>query len=392
MKPRTYILPIALILFSVNTRTPLAGDRGLSNHGSPIPQKNDFNWGLESIRANKNLNQSQQQKEIIVAVIDTGVDKNHEYLKEALWKNLGEVGKDHLGRDKETNGIDDDQNGFVDDFQGWNFTESNNDITDYHGHGTHIAGIISGRHPQNQIRTSLTTQTKLMVLKYYDPSKASVENLRNTIKAIHYAVKMGAHIINYSSGGIEPSRLEQKAIEWANRKNVLFVTAAGNEASNLDEKGYYPADYDLPNILSVTAHDRRYRVLSSSNYGAKTVDIAAPGENILSCLPGSKYGLMTGTSQATAFVSGLAALILAKYSRYLAPFETKHYILESLKREKALMGKTKTEGRIEVLRALSMRGSSADSSGRGIDEQSQKIKEEKLMSLPLIKALNNPFN
>lgn len=327
---------------------------------TPIVPKNDsilFNdpavsksWGLSASQAIKAWNVSQGSKNIIVAVIDTGIDVNHQDLKNNLWKNPGETGRDSLGRDKANNGIDDDKNGFVDDVHGWNFVSNNHRLDDNHGHGTHIAGIIGAEGGNNFGITGVSPRVSLMVLKYYDPA-APGNNLINTVKAIEYAVQMNAHIINYSGGGLEYSSDEFKAVKKAEAKGILFVAAAGNERSNSDISKYYPANYELENIISVTAINPGKQVLNSSNYGSKTVDIAAPGENIYSTAPGNSFFNLTGTSQATAFVSGLAALLMAHNTEFNA-YTVKKYILKTGDESEELKGKTGTSRQLNVFRAL----------------------------------------
>ncbi len=315
-----------------------------------IPAK----WGFTKTQATKAWEISQGSKDIIVAVIDTGADINHRDIAENLWVNPGENGKDSKGRSKASNGVDDDGNGYIDDVNGWNFVANNNNLTDTHGHGTHIAGIVGARGGNGYGISGLSPNVSLMVLKYYDPN---TNNLKNTIKAIKYAVQMKAHIINYSGGGIEFSAEEYASIKQAERRGVLFISAAGNEKSNSDEKGkhYYPADYDLTNIISVTAINEapveKTQVLSSSNYGVSTVDLAAPGENIYSTLPGNAFGLMTGTSQATAFVTGVAALIMA-HNRDFSAIDVKKYILKTGDEHPSLVSKTGSSKVLNSYKAL----------------------------------------
>jgi subtilisin family serine protease len=310
-------------------------------------------WGLKKSDAARAWSVSQGSKDIIVAVIDTGVDEKHEDLVHNLWQNPGETGKDDKGRDKATNGIDDDKNGFIDDVHGWNFVSNNNKLDDNHGHGTHIAGIIGAEAGNGKGIIGISPQVSLMVLKYYDPKVPNTDNLKNTVAAIRYAVRNGAHIINYSGGGTEFSQEEHDAVFSAEKSNVLFVAAAGNEKSNSDKDHYYPADYKLKNIISVTAIDPKTEVLSSSNYGVETVDIAAPGQNILSCLPGNSYGYMTGTSQATAFVSGAAALVMASKGNYKAE-DVKKYILSTGDAQTQLAAKTRTSRQLNLYKALTI--------------------------------------
>lgn len=314
-------------------------------------------WGLKKSDAGRAWAVSRGSKKVIVAVIDTGIDVLHEDLKNNLWKNPGETGLDSKGRDKASNGIDDDGNGFIDDVYGWNFVSNNNRLDDNHGHGTHIAGIIGAEAENKKGISGISPDVSLMILKYYDPKVPNTDNLKNTVASIQYAVKMGAHIINYSGGGTEFSQEEHDAVQAAERKGILFVAAAGNERSNSDEHHYYPADYKLKNIISVTAIDPTTEVLSSSNYGVETVDIAAPGQNILSCLPQSTYGLMTGTSQATAFVSGAAVLVMAHKELYNKAEEVKKYILATGDSSSSLMAKTKTSRQLNLFKSLTIMAS-----------------------------------
>lgn len=320
-------------------------------------------WGLKKSDAARAWSVSQGNKSTIIAVIDTGIDEKHEDLKNNLWTNPGESGLDAKGKDKASNGVDDDQNGFIDDVHGWNFVSGNNRLTDNHGHGTHIAGIIGAEAGNNKGIIGISPNVSLMVLKYFDPKVPNTDNLKNTIASIRYAVKMGAHIINYSGGGTDYSQDEFEAVEMAEKKGVLFVAAAGNERSNSDQHHYYPADYSLKNIISVTAIDPTTEVLSSSNYGILTVDIAAPGQNILSCLPQNSYGLMTGTSQATAFVTGAASLVMSHKNQYFKAAEVKKYILATGDSSTSLMAKTKTSRQLNLFKALTILGSETGFSG-----------------------------
>ncbi|MCC2678028.1 MAG: Serine protease/subtilase [Pseudobdellovibrio sp.] len=320
-------------------------------------------WGLKKSDAARAWSVSQGSKEVIVAIIDTGIDINHEDLKGNLWVNQGESGKDAKGKDKATNGIDDDQNGFIDDVNGWNFVSNNPRLTDNHGHGTHIAGIVGAEAANGKGISGISPKVSLMILKYYDPKVPNTDNLKNTVASIQYAVKMGAHIINYSGGGIEYSQEEFEAVQAAEKKGILFVAAAGNERSNSDQNHYYPADYPLKNIISVTAIDPTTEVLSSSNYGVQTVDIAAPGQNILSCLPNNSYGLMTGTSQATAFVTGAATLIISHKKQYFKAEEIKKYVLATGDTSSSLLAKTKTSRQLNLFKALTILGNETGFSG-----------------------------
>lgn len=309
-------------------------------------------WGLDLTNSQKAWRISRGSKQIIVAIVDTGIDVNHPDIKNNLWTNPGETGKDAKGRNKANNGVDDDGNGYIDDIHGWNFVHNDHNLEDNHGHGTHIAGIVGAEGGNGVGISGVAPRVSLMVLKYYDPKASGMNNLTNTVKAIDYATKMNAHIINYSGGGLEASEVELQAIKKANDKGILFVAAAGNEKSNSDIKKYYPADYDLPNIISVTAIDKGKNILPTSNYGSETVDVAAPGNNIYSTLPSGQYGYMTGTSQATAFVSGVAALVMADNEELKKANRVIKYLTKTGDFDPKLAGKTRYRYRLNSYKAL----------------------------------------
>lgn len=315
------------------------------------PAINSKKWELEKTGALEAWKVSQGSRNIVVAIIDTGCDIYHEDLRNNIWSNPGETGLDEKGRDKSTNGIDDDKNGFIDDVHGWNFVNNSKILTDTHGHGTHIAGII-GAEGNNKGSIGIAPKVSMMILKYYDP-RTPTDNLKNTIAAIKYASKMKANIINYSGGGLEYSEDEKKAIKEAQSAGILFVAAAGNEHSNSDKHKYFPADYGLSNIISVTAINPKTQVLSSSNYGVETVDIAAPGEEIKSTLPNNAYGTMTGTSQATAWVSGAAAVVMA-YKENFSADDTKKYLITTGDGAETLVNKTGTARKLNLYKALTI--------------------------------------
>lgn len=267
-------------------------------------------WGLDQIESKQALHIANDLSEVIVAVIDTGVDVRHSDLAGRIWMNPNE----------KLNGIDDDKNGFVDDISGWSFVDQSNNIVDNHGHGTHVAAIIAGR------ESGVSPNAKIMVLKYTDPKRFDFDASQTTVRAIEYATKMGAHIINYSSGGYSASLEEKEAIRKAAEKGVLFIAAAGNDGLSTDRVPFYPASYGLKNIIAVSAGDSARRLLRLSNYGAKSATIVAPGKDVESALPSEKYGRMSGTSQATAFVSGSASVIMSNFGFQFKPEAVKEQL------------------------------------------------------------------
>lgn len=293
------------------------------------------------------LSPSDRRLVSLIAIIDTGVDLNHRALKRHLWENPGESGLDALGNDRSSNGLDDDGNGYIDDVHGWNFVSNSNDLRDRHGHGTHIAGIIAAPAATGRLNdNTCPSPVRLMILKYFDPFDTNGFNLRNTIQAIRYATRMGAQIINYSAGGFAPNRLEESAIREAGKRGVLLIAAAGNDGLNVDSRGFFPASYDLPNVLSVTAMGADNELLGGSNFGERNVDIAAPGQDIWSSLPGNRFGLMSGTSQATAVVTRLAAHTITMNKERPDPARLRDELLRRGIKDRRLAGKTRYQVRL----------------------------------------------
>lgn len=237
-------------------------------------------------------------KNIVVAVIDTGVDLSNEKFKHFLWENPGEVGLDSLGNDRRTNNIDDDGNGYIDDVNGWNFVDNNSNLKDHFGHGTHVSGLILG-----QDQSVISKNVKLMILKYYDTPKNKKQTpFEFSKKALNYAIKNNANIINYSGGGTLSDAEEYQILKKAESKNIIIIAAAGNEGISLEKSPYYPASYALRNIIGVGSKGPTNDKSSWSNYDKNT--LFAPGENLISDLPEGKKGKMSGTSQATAWLTG----------------------------------------------------------------------------------------
>lgn len=273
--------------------------------------------------------------EVLVAIIDTGVDVQHPALAPFIWKNQGEVGLDSQGRDKSNNGVDDDGNGFIDDVHGFDFNTKRGAVKDLNGHGTHIAGIIAAR-----LKTAGIENVKFMVLNYYRDGIDGPTALHNSIECVRYAIQMNAKIINYSGGGLYPNPRERQIFMEAERRGILVVAAAGNEASNSESSPFFPANYGFSNILSVTAVDgASLRILPSSNYGKRSVHVAASGKDIRSTLPGGLYGTMTGTSQATAVVTGHAIRAYLQGDRP-SPEMVMEMVLASSSPQRGLAGKT----------------------------------------------------
>ena len=235
---------------------------------------------------------------VVTAVIDTGVDYRHQDLAANIWSNADEVAG---------NGIDDDRNGYVDDTRGWDFANNENDPMDDNGHGTHVAGTIGAVGNNGVGVTGVAWSALIMPLKFLDKSGSGA--LSDAIEAINYARVNGAKVINASWGGGAFSSALQSAITQYQQAGGIFVAASGNEGSNNSTTPSYPANY--AGVISVGASTRSDALASFSNFGTN-VQIVAPGQSILSTLPGNAYGTLSGTSMATPHAAGAIALLGGK--------------------------------------------------------------------------------
>ncbi len=311
-------------VFADNTQAVLPFDEQVLTSSSwGINPNNEANINLLS--AWKNF---KQKKDVVVAVIDTGIDNTHPLIAKNIVVEEGSLSEKNYGVD---------------------FSNGNTERTpiDTEGHGSHIAGIIR----------SIFPNVKILALKYFRPTASGEESVNATVRAIRYAIDHNVDIINYSAGGAGAASAELAVLKEAERKGILVVAAAGNKSANLDVKGqeFYPASYRLNNIVTVTAYDESLSTLDSSNYGASSVDISAPGYRIKSALNNGRVGFLTGTSQATAFVTGVAALIKAKFPT-LPMAKIKTIIKNSARKEASLVGKCNTNGRLDAGAALELAG------------------------------------
>lgn len=252
-------------------------------------------WGLDLMHVRSNS--STVQTKIKVAVIDTGVDFHHEDLAPQISVNINEI---------EDNGLDDDKNGYIDDVFGWNALDSDNNPNDFHHHGTHVAGIIGARTGNDLGIEGASNNLEIIPIRFIGQDGGTTES---AIIAFDYAIARGAKIVNASWGGGSDSPLLKKVFERSRDLGILVIAASGNDTENNDELPTYPASFELDNIISVAATDLKGELASFSNWGPKTVDIAAPGESILSTLPRNRYGFLEGTSMATPYIVGVAAEI-----------------------------------------------------------------------------------
>jgi len=314
-----------------------------------IPNDADFSmqWGLNStndsdIDAPEAWDVTTGNSSVVIAVIDSGVDYNHPDLQNQIWSNPNEI---------PNNGRDDDANGFIDDVRGWDFATNDNDPMDEHNHGTHVAGVIGAQTNTNPSQgiAGINWNVQIMPLKFMNAQGAGSTSA--AIQAIDYAVANGAVVSNNSWGGGGFSQALFDAIQAANRQNHLFVAASGNEGIDTDATPHYPSSYNLPNIISVAASDMQDQLATFSNFGARTVDLAAPGFQIHSTIRQGAYAAFSGTSMASPFVSGVAGLILSQNSS-LTVTQLKAAILDNVDPVGGLSGQVATGGRLNAFTSV----------------------------------------
>lgn len=239
-------------------------------------------------------------RQIKIAVIDTGVDYTHEDLKNNIMINEAELNG--------TEGVDDDGNGYVDDVYGYDFANNDADPMDGHGHGTHCAGVIGAEHNSTGI-AGVMANVQILPVQFL--SKSGGGTLEGALKAIDYATSRGVNVMSNSWGGGGRSQALFEAIVRAEKAGIVFVAAAGNERNDNDAKAVYPANYKVANVISVGAMDGKGKKASFSNYGKTTVHVFAPGVDIYSTVTKNRYQKMSGTSMACPHVSGVVGLVMS---------------------------------------------------------------------------------
>lgn len=262
---------------------------------------------IQLIKASDAWDSVPSGKPLLVGVTDTGVDTSHIDLRNVIWNNPGETGSDGQGQDKRTNKIDDDGNGFIDDWYGWDFVGSNGQQGDNsplpgNPHGTHVSGIIAAAHNNAEGIAGVASNVRILPVKIGADDQFS-NSISHSADAILYAASMGALVINCSFGSASSSFADIKVIREATALGALIIGAAGNDGQDL---AYYPAAYEQ--VVSVAATDFNDRVAAFSNVH-QTIDVCAPGVSILSTVPNNRYESYNGTSMAAPVVAGLAAMV-----------------------------------------------------------------------------------
>ena len=284
-------------------------------------------------------------KSVLGAIIDTGVDRNHEDLKANMWTNPGEIAG---------NGKDDDGNGFIDDAHGWDFVNNDNNPYDDHSHGTHCAGSIGGVGNNGKGVVGVAWNLSMVGIKFLSGSGGGATS--DAIKSVAYATKIGVDFTSNSWGGGGSSTSLKRAIEEAGKKGIGFIAAAGNHNGNNDSRPSYPASYDLDNVIAVGSHDHRGNKAGSSCYGKKSVDLFAPGVNIHSTVPGNRYATYSGTSMATPHVAGAYALVQSLNPDWTCK-QIKETLMNSTDEEAGLKERCVTGGRLNAFQGSSDRTS-----------------------------------
>lgn len=336
-----YIIPIKSVpddpFFNMQWGLNNSGGSGLNDADIDAPEAWDFSDG---------------GREVVIAVIDTGVDYTHEDLAGNIWQNPHEI---------PGNNMDDDGNGYIDDVMGWDFVdrasgnpdedykEPDNDPLDMHGHGTHVAGIIAAVKNNGKGIAGVAYNSRIMAVRaaYMDESGEGILESVDAAQAILYAAENGAEVINISWGDYVESTLISDAIDMASSMGAIICASAGNDSTG---SRIYPAASDNPAIIAVGATDRYDNRAIFSNYG-NWIHVSAPGRDIYSTKPGNTYGSLSGTSMATPHVSALAAMIISAFPG-ISPLEVKARIMNSADVLGSLEDKNISSSRINAYVAL----------------------------------------
>ncbi len=303
-------------------------------------------YGLKQIDAPEAWDKTTGSDSVVVGVIDTGVDWTHPDLAGNIWTNPGEIAG---------NGIDDDNNGFIDDVHGFDFVNNDGDPMDDNHHGTHVAGTIAAQGNNARGVSGVAWNTSIMALKFLSASGTGYTS--DAIRAINYATMMRSQygvnirVLNNSWGGGGYSASLDAAIQASEAADILFVAAAGNDGTNNDVNPHYPSNYNVNNVITVAATDKNDNLASFSNYGSNSVDIAAPGVGIYSTIAGGYYATFSGTSMAAPHVTGVAALAFA-YDPSATAAEVKDAILAGGVWISGLDGKISTGMRLNAAGTL----------------------------------------
>lgn len=312
---------------------------------------NDADKNGISVNAAYQLHGTAATSTVIVAVVDTGIDYTHEDLKDVMWTNPNEI---------PGNGIDDDNNGYVDDVYGINVLVRDNkgvattNVKDAHSHGSHVSGTIAAKQNNNVGIAGIASNARIMAIRGV-PNNSDETDI-NIAEAFIYAAKNGAKIINcsFGKGSNEGKNLIPDTLQYIqDNYGVLVVAASGNSSQDIDKYPTYPASHKNENLLIVSSSTSNNLMSGFSNYGKISVDVAAPGSNIYSTTPGNRYESMSGTSMASPTTAGVAAEVLSHYPN-LTPIQLKKVLMDSVTKVDRFKDKVAAGGRIDLLNALEL--------------------------------------
>lgn len=315
-----------------------ANDKILSND-----PRFEEQWALSKISAPQAWARTKGSSEIVVAVLDSGVEYTHVDLANNIWTRPAKL-KPYQDRDL----------GTIDDVHGYNAVMNDGDPMDENGHGTFCAGIIGAECGNNAGLCGVNWKTQIMPLRFINAGGFGY--VADAVEAINYAIDrkqagVNLRVISVSWGLTEHSRALEDVIHKAYEAGILFVAASGSTNTNNDASPRYPAGYNLGNVISVAATDRNDALAQFSNYGAKSVHLAAPGKDILTTALGNDYAEHSGTSLAAPVVAGVAALVLSVHPN-LSVDQLRSLLLESVDKLPGLRGKVATGGRINAAKAV----------------------------------------
>jgi subtilisin family serine protease len=331
-------------LYRQSTATP--NDPEFSNQWALNNLGQDGGTKRADIDALQAWSKTHGSDKIVIAVLDTGVDYKHNDLAANMWTRPDSVPQ-----------YADEELGSIDDVHGFDADANAGDPMDDNGHGTHCAGIIGAEGDNGEGIAGINWNVSIMPLKFL--GRGGFGTTKNAIEAINYAIDrkqkgVNVRVINASWGSTQYSRALEDAIRAAGEQGILFVAAAGNSGTDNDKRAHYPSNYDLPNVISVAAMDRTDSITSFSNFGVKTVHIAAPGRDIVSTWIGNAYREASGTSMAAPHVSGVAGLVLASEPG-MSMAKLRERILGTADKLDSLNGKVATGGRLCAAQALGLK-------------------------------------
>ncbi len=324
-----------------NRNVPVICEANTLVSASAVPNDPSYNvlYGMTRIQAPAAWDISTGSKSVVVAVIDTGVQYTHPDLSANLAVNTGET---------PNNGVDDDRNGYTDDYYGYDFINNDGNPMDDHYHGTHCAGTVGAKGNNGVGVAGVAWNVSILPVKVLDGYGSGT--MASVAAGINYATARGAKILSMSLGGSSSSTTLENAISAARQSGVLIVAAAGNSGLNTDYYPSYPASSPQDNVLAVAATDSSDTRASWSNYGPASVDVAAPGVSIYSTLLGNSYDYLSGTSMATPHVAGMVA-VLRSINSNLSYLQLKNILIQTSDPVSSLNGKIVSNGRVNLYKA-----------------------------------------